>query len=325
MNNKFYLLLFFINGFAICAQAQSITQRTITSGGRYLTNQGLSLNFTVGELVIENLKDSAVGITTGLFGKQNLVFREQPVVTGTVSLSESSFCASGSATLRSTGYTPGRYYQWQYSIDSFITDVHDLPEQTTPDSSFTGTITTTTYYRLKVCCASATSPVYSNIVRLTVNHVPPTPTISQSASKLVSSSPGGNQWYLNGNAIAGATDTVYVPAVSGNYSVQATVNGCSSQRSADFAFVITAINDPVPEGQIQVYPNPFNSKIIITNRSTETMSVQLYDISGRLLLSRKVLVGTHEIETTALARGLYIIQIKGKRAGKFITKLIKKH
>lgn len=404
MCNKFYLLLFSLKFFAICSQAQTITQRTISSSGQYLSNQGLNLNFTVGELVIENLKDSTVGVNTGLFGKQTLVFREQPVVAGTASLSVSSFCTSGSATIRSTGYTLGRQYQWQYSTDSFITDVHDLPGQTNPDSSITGLVTATTYYRLKVCCASASTPVYSTIVTLTIKQppaipvitlsgdaafcagdkvtltssassgnqwyrddsaiagangqtydatqsgsytvknnsngclsnastavivtvqtVPPTPTISQSATKLISSAPSGNQWYLNGKPIAGATDTVYIPIVSGDYSVQATINDCSSQRSADFAFVITAINDPVLESQIQVYPNPFNSKIIITNRSTETLSVQFYGVLGRLLLSRKVLVGSYEIQTTAFAKGLYIIRIRGERTNKSITKLIEKN
>lgn len=322
MPNKFYLLLFFLNGFTICLQAQTITQRTISSGGQYLSNQGLSLNFSVGELVIDNLKDSAVGVTTGLFGKQNIVIKEQPVVSGTTSLSANSFCTSGSAIIRSTGYTIGKQYQWQYSIDSFITDIHDLPGQTNPDSSVTGVVTTTTYYRLKVCCASVNVPVYSSAATLIINPAPPTPAIAQSGAGLISSARRGNQWYLNGNPVAGATDTVYTPAASGNYSVQVTLNGCSSQRSADFAFVITAINDPVLEKQIQVYPNPFTGKIIIANRSAETVRVQLYDVSGRLLLSKSVLAGTHEIQTTAFAKGVYIIQLKGERTNKSINKLL---
>lgn len=51
--------------------AQSITHQTITSAGQLISNQGINLNFTTGELVIENLKSTEVGINTGLFGKEN--------------------------------------------------------------------------------------------------------------------------------------------------------------------------------------------------------------------------------------------------------------
>jgi PKD repeat protein len=48
---------------------------------------------------------------------------------------------------------------------------------------------------------------------------------------LTSSATAGNQWYKNGNAIAGATSKTYSATDSGSYTVIATTGGCSSTES----------------------------------------------------------------------------------------------
>ncbi|MFZ9388400.1 MAG: right-handed parallel beta-helix repeat-containing protein [Chitinophagaceae bacterium] len=87
------------------------------------------------------------------------------VVSGT-----SVFCSSGSATITATGYSvgTGSSYQWQYSSDNFVSNVADLTGQTNPASATTGTITATTYYRLKVTCNTGPTTAYSNIVTIAV-------------------------------------------------------------------------------------------------------------------------------------------------------------
>src|SRR6185369_7247940 len=47
-----------------------------------------------------------------------------------------------------------------------------------------------------------------------------------------SSSASGNQWFLNGNPIAGATNQTYIANASGDYSVTVTDSGCTSSASA---------------------------------------------------------------------------------------------
>ncbi|MDB5230104.1 MAG: hypothetical protein JWN76_909, partial [Chitinophagaceae bacterium] len=77
---------------------------------------------------------------------------------------------------------------------------------------------------------------------LSVNANPIIPTISNSrplsfctndSAVLVSSSPGNNQWLLNGNIIPGAVSLQYVTNISGNYTVQvANASGCSATSAS---------------------------------------------------------------------------------------------
>src|SRR6185369_8846259 len=78
-------------------------------------------------------------------------------------------------------------------------------------------------------------------VTLTVNPLPATPTATPGGPTtfcaggsvtLTSSTANGNQWYLNGNPIGGATNQTYVATASGNYTVVETTSGCSSGASA---------------------------------------------------------------------------------------------
>src|SRR5205085_3910810 len=95
--------------------------------------------------------------------------------------------------------------------------------------------------------ASAASAATS----VTVSAVPSPPTINAGGPTtfcaggsvtLTSSSATGNQWFLNGNAINGATANTYSATASGNYTVIVTSNGCASAASAATSVTV----NPVP-------------------------------------------------------------------------------
>jgi hypothetical protein len=66
---------------------------------------------------------------------------------------------------------------------------------------------------------------------------PATPTVQRSGALLASSAPVGNQWFLDGNPVPGATEQYFTPAQSGTYTVQVTLNaGCPSAFSEPFSF-----------------------------------------------------------------------------------------
>src|SRR5439155_1390375 len=95
-------------------------------------------------------------------------------------------------------------------------------------------------------CSSAASAATS----VTVNPVPSTPTITPGGPTtfctggsvlLTSSSASGNQWFLDGNAIGGATNSTYSATASGNYTVTVTTSGCTSAASAATAVTVNPI------------------------------------------------------------------------------------
>jgi hypothetical protein len=94
-------------------------------------------------------------------------------------------------------------------------------------------------------CSSAASAATT----VTVNPIPPTPTIIAGGATtfceggsvmLRSSSASGNQWYLNGSPIGGATQQSYVASAAGAYTVGVEPAGCSSATSKPVAVTVNA-------------------------------------------------------------------------------------
>jgi hypothetical protein len=88
-----------------------------------------------------------------------------------------AFCVSGTPTIAASGYSSGTGsgYKWISS-----TNIGDYPNggtetgQTNPASLTTGVVSTTTYYWLRVTCATNTSTANSNMVTVTINPLPAT-------------------------------------------------------------------------------------------------------------------------------------------------------
>ena len=191
---------------------------------------------------------------------------------GTATASTTSFCDVGTPTLSATGYSSGAIstYQWQSSIDnvSFV----DIIGATDP-STYTPAIslTTTTYYRLKVTCNTGTATDYSDTVTITINPIP-TATISPAAPVVlcapatqlieVTATSAANPtyvWTKDGVTIAGATSATYTATTSGAYSVTV-IDGntsCSVTNSINIQINAAPVVDITPsapsicEGAVQ--------------------------------------------------------------------------
>ena len=61
---------------------------------------------------------------------------------------------------------------------------------------------------------------------------------------MTSSSATGNQWYLNGNPIGGATNQDYIATASGNYTVIVTESGCTSSPSTETTVTVNPVLPP---------------------------------------------------------------------------------
>jgi|GEM_PF-416546 len=160
-----------------------------------------------------------------------------------------TFCAGGSVTLTSSSASGNQWYDGATLLAG--------------QTSQTYVATTSGNYRV-VVTASGCSSASSSSTAVTVNPLPATPAITPGGATtfcnggsvtLTSSSTIGNQWYLNGNPIGGATSQAYIATASGNYTVKVTDgNACTSAASAVTTVTVNAIPATptiTPSGSVQ--------------------------------------------------------------------------
>ncbi|MEA2568905.1 MAG: trimeric autotransporter adhesin, partial [Acidobacteriota bacterium] len=145
-----------------------------------------------------------------------------------------TFCAGGSVTLTSSSASGNQWYLNGNPIGGATNNTYSA----TATGSYTVVVTSSG-------CASAPSSATS----VTVNPIPATPTITPGGPTtfctggsvtLTSSSASGNQWYLDGNPIGGATNNTYSATAAGSYTVIVTTSGCSSAASSATSVTVTA-------------------------------------------------------------------------------------
>lgn len=123
------------------------------------------------------------------------------------------------------------------------------------------------------------------------------------------------QWYHNGLIIPGATDSLYVALVSGNYNVVATdVNGCEVE--AVIFDVIAQIQSAVGISQLTVFPNPADETLTVTCHQLKgaTVLIAIYNAIGEKVMTvQPATIGQQTgaaIDVSYLSQGLYWIELK---------------
>jgi hypothetical protein len=75
---------------------------------------------------------------------------------------------------------------------------------------------------------------------------------------------------------------------------------------------------------VKVYPNPFNSEVIVENVPTEAKEIKVLDLSGRIVFTQKIsnAEGTVQVILPAsLESGIYFMMLDG--SSNELIKLIK--
>lgn len=146
-----------------------------------------------------------------------------------------------------------------------------------------------------------------------INPAKPTITLSGAGTEnslLTSSANGGNQWYLDGTAIAGATQATWSPQSQGIYTVRVTVDGCQSALSDPVSLVVTGIAES-NASSIKVHPNPATSRLFIElPNGNEVRVLQLLQMNGSLIRSVETTQKTVEWNIDELPAGPYILRVR---------------
>jgi hypothetical protein len=120
------------------------------------------------------------------------------------------------------------------------------------------------------------------------------------------------------------TGTTFIPPSAGSYSfnyVYTDINGCWGNACTEAIVDICTGIQKLSENSIQVYPNPFQTHLLISNSGNKLLFYKLLDVNGKVLVTGN-LVQFNEIRLEYLSAGFYILQVTGSSEN-YNYKLIK--
>ncbi|MDO7875654.1 FG-GAP-like repeat-containing protein [Hymenobacter sp. ASUV-10] len=205
-----------------------------------------------------------------------------------------TFCQGGSVVLTASG---GASYLWSTGATTASITVNASGAYTVTATNAAG------------CAATSAATA------VTVEPLPATPVITQaSPGTLTSSAPAGNQWYLGGVAIPGATGATYVvpgPAGNGNYTLVVTsATGCASAASAPVAVVITGTAAASRGTMLELFPNPATSTFTVRLAAGHAASGGvLYNALGQSVRTLPAFTTSLSVDVQALPTGVYVLRL----------------
>lgn len=228
-----------------------------------------------------------------------------------ITATDSIICIGDPVTFTATGTNGGSApsYQWQVNGVNTGTNASVFNSSTLNNGDVVTCILTSS----EPCVTN--SIANSNGINMTVNPIPPTPTITQSGSVLTSSASSGNQWYLNGALLPGEINQTYTFTVNGTYTVIETTNGCSSSGSAPVVIINVGISGIADAEMLSVYPNPNDGNFMLTFYSLEklTYTIKIENAIGQLVYDEEIkdFTGTYskQLSIAEFGNGVYTLSL----------------
>ena len=249
---------------------------------------------------------------TGLCGSRSATdtVRLNPVPTLVISNLGATYCTADAPILL-TGTVDGVAGVGIFTIDGAAAT------QLTPGLLGPGTYTIGFFGSTGAGCAAAVSQA------VTVLATPPQPVITAAPQPsgvvvLTSSAATGNQWYLNGGAIGGATGPTYSVGdgtQSGVYTVVSTAGGCASAASVPVPVVVTGdgFNGPPLAALLQLYPNPTpdGHVVLALPPAAQPQPIAVLDGVGRVVWRSAAAAGATAVnlDLRGVPTGLYIVRV----------------
>lgn len=213
-------------------------------------------------------------------------------------------CGAGSVILGASGAPADGSYHWYLTEDATVAI----------DGANSSAYTTPTLTKTKTYFVSAVNSLGCEggrmAVTATINYVD-APTISISGNVLTSSASTGNQWYLDGTPIDGATGQTYEASKSGVYRLVVTSGACSNAVEQEFA-----VTGDLEEGikGYSVYPNATRGLINIEVGTLDPVSVTITNQIGveitRGELRQEGMARKGQLDISGNAAGIYLVVIR---------------
>lgn len=140
------------------------------------------------------------------------------------------------------------------------------------------------------------------------------PVITAVGDLLTATEGNAYQWYLDGEAISGATQQSYLASVSGEYQVEVNFGSPCTLRSDTLVFIVSqVIERAVPT--LNVYPQPARDAVTFERAdAAEPGVLQVIDLAGKHVRSERLSAGQKRVQlaTDQLAAGTYEVRVVGQ-------------
>ena len=132
--------------------------------------------------------------------------------------------------------------------------------------------------------------------------------INNNSPTLTAAAAGATYQWLdcdnNFTPITGEVNQSYTATASGNYAVEVTKNNCTDTSDCESVTVVGLQENKV--SNIHIHPNPTNDQITINIKGYHgPVEVEVYDLSGRLLLTTKFTT----LSIKNYAKGIYVFKV----------------
>lgn len=159
----------------------------------------------------------------------------------------------------------------------------------------------------------------SPAVSITFNLPPEVPVITANGAVLTSSAMLNNQWYFNGNPIAGEIFQNFTAPQDGMYSIKVTDSAGCSSMSEPFNYIFIGMIEPSMDSFFSIQPNPAKGKFWVISNSGKA-SITVLNSAGKKVFQTVTSSAKTEIDLSAHPKGIYIIQLSA--GGKTLVKRV---
>jgi len=299
------------------------------TGGENIIQNGNEISFTMGNTNAVVSVQPANDNCSGAVFTQTVTYVPSSITTGAIT--PNTYCQGASINVPFTTvgyYSSGNTFTAQLSdaTGSFAAPVNIGSVAASASGNIAATIpanaTAGAGYKIRVVSDNPVITSTDNGSAITINTIPALPTITASGNTLTSSANTGNQWYLNNDAIAGATNQNYQVQASGLYTVRVTQGNCQN-TSVPYNFVATRIDGPgIWNNEVRIYPNPVTTTLNIKNQNARRLQWQLLDINGKEVQSGRLTSSQGTINVQSHASGTYQLRLMDEKTKETTTQTI---
>jgi hypothetical protein len=101
-------------------------------------------------------------------------------------------------------------------------------------------------------------------------------------------------------------------------------NNTLTQGFHQTKLILTTIKENQSENTYNFYPNPVNETLNFSYTNSEPINVQLFDVAGKLLLSKQNVVNNEQINFNDKPKGSYLVKVTDSKNNELKTvKIIK--